>query len=246
MSKGYLAKEAARHEKDYAKQLIFFWIIALILTPALFYAARYMSERSPAVVIILQIVIATGLTILLFPTVFFFFRVIKQWISPELYGNLIVYAENVGKEGAGWKIDAEAAEGKILVEEYIHFFNGRKVIRTKRKVVLLPSYLLITIGEGDITAIPTDKIYWICIQVGYREGFPIGKLKVFYDRKIQDIENIEFLHTYYIVERIQQHLPNVFQNYNPFMLSYELESIFHRDYNKFIEIYNQHKKQCEE
>jgi hypothetical protein len=112
----------------------------------------------------------------------------------------------------------------------------------KSKIVLLPSYLLIFTEDGDITAIPTDRIFWICIQLAARDGYPVSKLKIFYDRKIQEIDDVEFVHTFYIVNRIQQYIPDVFYAYNPFLYSFELEGIFYRDYDQFKEIYNQHKE----
>ena len=242
MKKGYLAKEMAKNEMDSAKRLMLYWVIVLVLAPLLIYAARYFTPSAPTFVYIIQLALAIGLLIIIASTVFFIVHIIKVWIKPERYSNLAVYADGIGILTAGVIIDAEAERGEFLVEEYIHHLTGRRVSQTKKKIVLLPSFLLISVEEGSITAIPTDKIYWICIQVNYVRGYPMGTLKIFYDRKIQEIENVEFLHTFYTIEKIQQYIPNVFYAYNPFLFSYELEGIFHKDYHRLVRIYNQHKE----
>jgi len=242
MKKGYLAKEMAKNEIDNAKRLILYWIIVLVFAPILVYAARYFSQRAPTFVYIMQLALAIGLLIVTVSTIFFIIHVIKLRIRPEHFGNLAVYADGIGIITAGLTIDAEAERGEFLVDEYIYQLIGRKVKQTKIKLVLLPSYLLISSEEGNITAIPTDKIYWICVQVSYTRGYPMGTLRIFYDRKIQDIEDVEFLRAFYVVEKIQQYIPNVFYAYNPFLFSYELEGVFHKDYHNFVRIYNQHKE----
>ena len=232
----------ARNEIDIAKRLIVYWIIVLVLAPILVYAARYLAQSASTLVYFMQLALAVGLLIVIVSTAFFIFRIVKLWIRPELYGNLVVYADGIGIVTAGVTIDAEAEHCEFLVEEYIHHLAGRRVRQTKKKIVLLPSYLLISADDGRITAIPADKIYWICVQVDYARGYPMGTLKIFYDRKIQDIENVEFLHTFYTVEKIQQYIPNVFYAYNPFLFAYELESLFHKDYHSLVRLYNQHKE----
>jgi len=244
MKKGYLAKESIRYEKGLGKHLILYWITALIMGPVLFFSARRLLEFGIQwAVIIIQVALAGGAFVLLLWTLVFIVRILKR---PEPYSNLLVYAECVGKETAGRCIDEEAAQGKILVEEYLRTFDGKSTKQTKEKIVLLPSYLLLPAQDDQtiksIVAIPTDKIYCICVHLTYRDGYPMGNLRVFYDRIIQDIEHIEFLHTFYIIDKIEQHIPNLFYDYSPFFLSFELERLFHTDFYKFKELYNNRKE----
>ena len=242
MKKGYLEKEAVRYEIQTAKTLIVLFVIAVVFGPLLIYAARYIEERAPLVVLVIQIGIAVGILVVFIPIGIFIYRIIKQVIRPKLYSNLRVNFEQANKNEAGQTIDAEAEQGRILMEQYIYVSAGTKVKKTRRKIVLLPSFLLLPVEAGDYMAIPTDKIYWTCIHVSGRESQLMCKLRIFYDRKIHDMDYVEFLHAYHIVAAIHQHIPNVFYAYNPFIFSYELEHLFYNDYYAFVDTYNRHKE----
>ena len=85
-------------------------------------------------------------------------------------------------------IDQEVAEGKVLLEKYIYeFTEGKKPYG--QRIMLLPSYLLLVNGMGKITAIPRDKIYWHCAQVG-RKGSSsfIVRLLIFTEKKTFSVE----------------------------------------------------------
>lgn len=166
--------------------------------------------------------------------------------------NLILpYKENT-QEAAGNIIDGEALEGKILVEEYIYEDAGTKKAKGE-KVVLLPSYLLLCgvkvgpKGTSKITAIPRDKIYWICAQVGIKGGPFIVRLLIFTENKIYSLTGVEIEHIQNIAGKLYKYIPNVFSDYDPFTLSYELEKVFAKNPAEFFDFYeNERRKKTSE
>jgi len=138
-------------------------------------------------------------------------------------------------------IDQEAAEGKVQVEEYIyHFEEGKKPYG--ERVVLLPSYLLL-VGHGNkITAIPRDKIYWICAQVGHKGGSFRVQLLIFTEKKIFNMVGVDIEHVQNIADKIYQYIPNIFSDYDTFTLSYELETLFAKNHSEFLKFYENEKK----
>lgn len=51
-----------------------------------------------------------------------------------------------------------------------------------------------------------------------------------------DIEHVEG-----IADKIYQYIPNVFSDYDPFILSYELEKVFAKDRAEFLKFYENEK-----
>ena len=43
-----------------------------------------------------------------------------------------------------------------------------------------------------------------------------------------------------IAEKIYRYIPNVFSNYDPFILSYELETLFDKNRDEFLNFYKSH------
>lgn len=155
--------------------------------------------------------------------------------------NLILPFREDTKEAVAEVIDKEAFEGKIQVEEYIYeFAEGKKPYGVK--IVLLPSYLLLCSGGRKITAIPRDKIYWICAQVGQKGGPFIVQLMIFTEKKIFTVSGVEIEHVQKIADKIYQYMPNVFSDYDPFILSYELEKLFAEDREGFLEFYRRERE----
>ena len=151
--------------------------------------------------------------------------------------NLILPFEEDTKEAVGRFIDQEVAEGKILVEEYIdEFSEGKEPYGAK--VVLLPTYLLLCLERGKVIAIPRDKIYWLCAQVG-RKGASsfIVRLLVFTEKGTFDLDGADVDHVKQLADKIYQYIPNVFSEYDPFILSYELEKLFKQNREGFLEFY---------
>lgn len=138
-------------------------------------------------------------------------------------------------------IDREVAEGQILVDEYTAEFPEGKAPRGER-VMLLPSYLLYRNSLGQILAIPREKIYWICAQAGRkgRSSF-IVRLLIFTEQKVFYVEGADVAHMQKIADKLYQYIPNVFRAYDPFVLSYELETLFDRDRAAFMQFYEKEK-----
>lgn len=125
--------------------------------------------------------------------------------------NLILpYGENT-KEAVTELIDQEASEGKIQVEEYIYEFAEEKK----------------PYGE---------KIYWIVAQVGQKGGSFREQLLIFTEKKIFNMVGVDIGHVVGIADKIYQYIPNVFSDYDPFILSYELEKVFAKDRFGFIAV----------
>lgn len=150
--------------------------------------------------------------------------------------NLILPFGEGTKAEVGDIIDREAAEGKIQVEECIYdIAPGKKP--NGEKIVLMPSYLLLCGDRAKITAIPRDKIYWICAQVGHKGGPFIVQLLIFTEKKIFTMVGVDIEHVQKIAEQLYQYIPNVFSEYDPFILSYELEKLFKKNREEFLEFY---------
>lgn len=125
--------------------------------------------------------------------------------------NLILpYGENT-KEAVTELIDQEASEGKIQVEEYIYEFAEEKK----------------PYGE---------KIYWIVAQVGQKGGSFREQLLIFTEKNIFNMVGVDIGHVVGIADKIYQYIPNVFSDYDPFILSYELEKVFAKDRFGFIAV----------
>lgn len=146
------------------------------------------------------------------------------------------------KEAVAKIIDQEVLEGKVLVDEYIYEFSEGKKPYGER-IMLLPSYLLLFNGMGKITAIPRDKIYWICAQVG-RKGSSsfIVRLMVFTEKQTFYLEGTEPDYVEKLADKLYQYIPNVFSEHDPFVLSYELDKLFDKDRQAFLNFYEEEKK----
>lgn len=154
---------------------------------------------------------------------------------------ILPFQEN-SKEEVGKIIDREVAEGKIRVDEYTDIFSEGKKPHGER-IMLLPSYLLIFNGMGRITAIPCNKIYWLCAQPGRkgRSSF-IVRLLIFTEKKTFYAEGADVGHFEKIADKLYQYIPNVFSNYDPYVLSYELEELFNKKREDFLKFYEEEKR----
>ncbi|GAA6296896.1 hypothetical protein F220043C3_53300 [Enterocloster asparagiformis] len=139
------------------------------------------------------------------------------------------------------QVNQEAAEGKFQVDEYIYHFEAGKKSYGER-VVLQLSYLLILHGNTKVTAIPRDKIYRICAQVGQKGGPFIVQLMIFTEKKIFKVVGVDIEHAQRISARIDQCIPNVFCDYDPFQLYYELEKLFTSNREEFLRFYESERR----
>lgn len=156
--------------------------------------------------------------------------------------NLLLPFREDTKEAVGRVIDREVAEGKILVEEYMVRFPEGKTPHGDR-VILTPSYLLLCHSMGKITAIPREKIYWLCAQVGRKGSSPfIVRLQIFTEKKVFEMTGGEPEYLEKIAEKLYTYIPNIFYEYDPFILSYELERLFDQNRAAFLEFYEEERR----
>lgn len=248
MKQGYLAQESLRvntaTRKTFVKVIIaFICVLAIIYflgkDSINFSDISYGSVSFYLIIFIGIMVIST---------------VIKLFVAVQPAKNgknlFLPYQENT-QEVVGNIIDHEALEGKILVDEYIYEFTDPKKAYGE-KVVLLPSYLLLCgvkfgpKGTSKVIAIPRDKIYWICAQVGIKGGPFYVKLLIFTENKIYSLTGVEIEHVKKIADKLYKHIPNIFRDYDPFVLSYELEKLFEKDHAEFLKLYEDEKKKKNE
>lgn len=244
MKQGYFAQEAERVNKATRKTQLRLTIVFICLLAIIYFLAKDSIDFSDTSYgsISFYVIILAGLVVVC--------SVIKLVATsrPAVNGNnlLLPYEENT-KEAVGRIIDSEALDGKILVEE-----NIEKVADVKKaageKIVLLPSYLLLCgmkggpKGTSKVTAIPRDKICWICAQAGQKGGPFIVRLLIFTENKIFSLEGTDIPHVQSIADKLYQYIPNVFSAYDPFVVSYELEKKFKKNPAEFWEIYESEKK----
>lgn len=238
MAQGYLTQESERTNAAQRKTLIrlsaaYFIIIAVLC----FLLKDSFDLNDPAnreIFFILKVI--TG--IMLLAVVVGIFKTRRAAANGE---NLILpFGENT-KAAVAEVIDRETSEGKLLVEEYIdEFAEGKKP--HGEKIALTPSYLLLCGDRNKITAIPRDKIYWICAQVG-RKGGPFRvRLLVFTEHKIFAMTGVDIEHVQSIADKLYQYIPNVFSGYDPFILSYELEKLFAENREEFWNFYEDERR----
>lgn len=146
--------------------------------------------------------------------------------------NLILPFNENTKEAVGEIIDREILEGNILVEGV--FSYGCRVILT-------PSYLLMCDAIGKVTAIPRDKIYWICAQVGSKGSSFTVRLVIFTEKKTFYVEGTDVEQVERMADKIYQYIPNVFSDYDPFILSYQLDKLFDKNRDEFLKFYENEK-----
>lgn len=150
--------------------------------------------------------------------------------------NIILPFGEDTKEAVAKKIDQEASEGKVQVEEYIYEFSEGKTPYGE-KVTLTPSYLLLFSDRNKVTVIPRNKIYWICAQVGQKGGPFYVRLLIFTENKMYALTGVDIEHVQNIADKLYQYIPNVFCEYDPFILSYELEKLFAKNRSEFLKLY---------
>lgn len=232
MEKSYLAKEARRKQGELISQLVKVGIAAFIAAAVLYVLTRREEEAAQFTQKLLPALLAVIVTSVVV-------RLVKAGQKLLNYGNLSVHAKEIGKESAGRVIDDEAEQGKILVEEYMEKPSGGRR-PTGDKIVLLPSYLLLC--EKTVTAIPVERIFWVCAQVGYKGGPYIVRLQVFAENKLYNVVGADIAQVKNIVDALYQYIPNIFSQRDSFELSYQLEELFSKDYNQFCEICRQLKQ----
>jgi hypothetical protein len=160
-------------------------------------------------------------------------------------------------EAVGKLIDREAWEGKILLDENINVFSDEKKAYWER-IILTPSYLLFSSKNGDVrgtsqvTAIPRDKIYWICAQAGRSEGTFIARLLIFTEQKLFCINGVDNEHVQEVANKLYEYIPNIYSCFDPIYLSYVLgEAIvkapeaYTKSYARYAQNWEADRNACE-
>ncbi len=237
-----MAQESERVNKDTRKALLKAIIVLIVAVAIIYFLGRDSINFSDISYNSVSFYLIFCVGIIFFSTVIKLFATSRAAMNGE---NLILpYGEDT-QECVGKLIDQEALDGKILVDEYIDEFTDRKKA-SGEKIVLIPSYLLLCSTKGGIkgiskvTAIPRDKIYWVCAQVG-RKGGPFRvRLLVFAENKIFHLIGADIEHVKNVVDILYQYIPNFFSCYDPFYLSYELEEIFTKNHAEFLRLYERY------
>lgn len=157
--------------------------------------------------------------------------------------NLILPLEENSRKAVAEIINREAAEGKILYEG---FMNHNTIRKYSDRITVLPSYVLLIREIGKITAIPRDKIYWICAQPGYKGGPYYVRLLLFTEKKLIDFDGNDMEHTMEVAENLHQYIPNVFNGYiaqqGIMEVSHALEKLYQEDRAGFMRLYEEEKQ----
>jgi len=241
MEQGYLAQESRRTNETARRTLIksctAFIILAVILYFLLESSLDFNDPASQTIFSVMKML--TGAVFL--ALVVGMFRTSRVAVNGR---NLVLPFGEAEKAEVAQIIDQEAAEGKIQVEEYIYEIPQGKRPHGE-KIVLTPSYLVL-FGDGSrVRAIPRGKIYWICAQVGQKGGPFIVQLQIYTEKKIFTMVGVDIEHVQNIAEKIYRYMPNVFCDYDPFILSYELEKLFTKNREEFLKFYENEKRKYE-
>ena len=241
MKQGYLEQESKRINETVRRRLIKSCIAFIILIVFLYFLLKSsLDVNDPSSQTIFSALkMLTGVFFL--ALVVGLFRTSRAATNGR---NLVLPFGEAEKAEAAQIIDQEAAEGKIQVEEYIYDIpQGKRPYG--EKIVLTPSYLVL-FGDGSrVRAIPRDKIYWICAQVGQKGGPFVVQLQIYTEKKIFTMVGVDIEHVQNIAEKIYRYMPNVFCDYDPFILSYELEKLFAKNREGFFEFYENEKRKYE-
>lgn len=239
MEQGFLAQESIKANKRNRRLFLTLLVVYIVLIAGIGFAIKDsidLSDYKTRKVLVCGVILTV---IMLFCVVSMLIKSSRVAVNGK---NLLLPFKENTKEAVGKIVDREVADGMVQVDEYIDKFKENEKPHGER-VMLLPSYLLLFNGMGPITAIPRDKIYWICAQVG-RKGSSsfIVRLTVFTEIKTFYLDGVEIGHVEKIAEKLYQYIPNVFSEYDPFILSYELEKLFDKNREEFLRFYETQKQ----
>lgn len=186
----------------------------------------------------------------------------RTWKHGE---NLDLMFEGEDKAAVAEIINREIAEGKLLFDEYVYEDSIREGKRTTgERLVLTPSYFLIcrtlpnASPNGRVFAIPTDKIYCICAQIGEkgRSSF-MARLQVYTEKEICYIDGGGCEWVEGLADKLHQYIPDAFSEatvaelipddykenpeYAMFRFPYYLEMLFEKDRASFIQLCKEYK-----
>lgn len=244
MKKGFLAQESERVNRATRNMLVKLSVVFVCAIAVIFFVGKDSIDFSDITYGSVPFYLAILIGITLVCSVIKVFATGRTAVNGN---NLYLPFGDRTQEEAGKIIDSEALDGKIQVEEYIDKFTDPKKAHGE-KVVLLPSYLLLCgvkggpKGTSKVTAIPRDKICWLCAQPGYKGGPFIVKLMIFTEKRIYGLTGTDVLHVQNIANKLYQYIPNTFSGCDTFALSYEFEKIFAKNPADFLNICRNEKK----
>lgn len=235
MTREFLEQESLDANKRNRKLYFSLFAVFACASAFLYFATRNsldLNEPTDRKLVITFCILAG---IMLFCTVW---RLLLAIRSAKDGKNLTLPFKENTKEAVAGIINREAAEREIWLEE---FMNYNTIKQNYKRIILLPSYLLLIEHLGRITAIPRDKIYWICAHVYGRSDRFYVDLLVFTENQIFEFGGNDVEHTKEIAEKLYQYIPNVFGNYNPQEIAYPLKKLFKEDHKAFLQFYKEEK-----
>lgn len=236
MKEKFLVAESKRIHKATRKRLLICSIIAICSLTFLYFALKDELDMQKEVDKMIMIVGIILVVILVLADVIGLLRTRKADTHGE---NLILPFAEGTKEEIVEKINREADEA-ILYEEYISEFPEGKTPHGE-KVVLTASYLLLC--NTKVTAIPRDKIYWVCAQVGYKGGPFRVRFLVFTQKKLFEIVGVDIPHVEALAEHLYAYIPNIFPGIDDFTFTYRIEELYTNDRYQFLRLYEEALKQ---
>ena len=240
MNQGFLAQESKKAHRKNRRLFTILLIIYLTLLAIIVFMVKdkidfsdYDTKKVVVCISVLSVIMLVSVVTGLISTI----------LGTTDGKSLILPFQENTKKAVGEIIDREVAEGNVLVDEYIEKFTDEKIPYGER-VMLIPSYLLLFNSMGRVFAIPREKIYWLCAQAGIKGRSPFAvRLLIFTEKKTFNfMEGMDVGHVEEIADKLYQYIPNVFSNYDPFSLSYELDKLFDKDREEFVKFYENEKK----
>ncbi len=245
MKRAYLEQESIRENSSRRKLFLGLFTFFVCISAFLYFAVGTSLDLSKPEDKKLVVIFAIMAGLMLFCTGI---QLLLSILPAKNGRNLILPLGETTREAAAEIINREAAEGKILYEG---FMNYKTIKKYNDRITILPSYVLLIEEIGKITAIPRDKIYWICAQVGYKGGPYYVRLLIFTEKKLIDFTGNDIEHTIEVAENIYQYIPNVFKDFiaaqakeqaEKERVPHALEKLYNENRAEFVRFYEEEKQ----
>lgn len=164
---------------------------------------------------------------------------VKSLFVAKNGANLRLPFEGRTKAEVAASINRDIADGSVIVDEFLDYSRESKNPRGER-IILLPSYLLLSNGMGIFTAIPRTNILCVFVQVGIsgRSSF-MSRIQIFTEKKVFYAESADIAHCKDICKKLYTAIPNYFGDYEPHSLPYQLEEMYDKEgvayFREFLE-----------
>ncbi len=238
MNKGFLAQQSEQANQKNRKLFSGLLIVYVAIIAVVGFAVRDSVDFSDYTTVKVLVSVAVLSAVMLVSVIFGLIR--SGRAAADGSRSLVLLFPEV-KRAVAERIDREIAEGKILVDEYVDAFPEGKKPHGER-VILIPSYLLLINGMGAVTAVPREKIYWVCAQAGRTGSSFIVRLMIFNEKKTLYMEGADVGHLQAVADKLYQYIPNVFRDYDVDKISYDMDRLFDKNREEFIRICEEEKK----